>query len=205
MKRKNNISILAIILCMIVVAMLLGFEWYKYIQNKKQTEIIATANKYMNDGEYDKAIAILEESLKEKYDISMEKGIDFANELKKIKAIYEDGINLFNEKRYLESIDQLKKVSNDDKRLYNSAQSKIEECKKQYIEKNIDQANKCLDDVLNMDSINNRAKELKKSIEDVIKENGIDIILLMQLMIWKLILQRDDCIMQKLVLVKYIN
>lgn len=186
MKRKNNIKILAIILCVIVVVMLLGFEWYKYIENKKQTEIIAKANKYMNDGEYDKAISILEESLKEKYDISMEKGIDFANELKRIKAIYEDGINLFNEKRYLESIDQLKKVSNDDRKLYDSAQSKIEECKKQYIEKNIDEANiffknfkydeanKCLDDVLKMDSGNNRAEELKKSIEDAIKENEIN-------------------------------
>ncbi|MHC1682668.1 MAG: N-acetylmuramoyl-L-alanine amidase [Clostridiaceae bacterium] len=102
--------------------------------------------------------------------------INEANNLKEDKSFYDEGIQLMNDKKYLEAIEQFSKISKEADKFYSEAENYIEECKKQYIAQNIqlstdalknnkyDDANKYLDDVLKIDANNTEAKELKNDI-----------------------------------------
>lgn len=63
-------------------------------------------------------------------------------DLKISKAIYDEAIRKFNEKKYLEAIPVFEKIKKDDDKRYNLSLQKISECKNLYINENIDNSKK---------------------------------------------------------------
>lgn len=176
---KSKLKHMAIV-CILAMAVIIvgGTGIYQYNKIKAYNNLITTANKYMDSGEYDKAIALFNQSLGYKKDASIERSIKLAENLKNIKAIYDDGMKSINDKRYLEAIKKFINVTKEDDRLYSSAQKNIAECKSKLIEiinesvKNnkFDEANKELDEILKIDANNEKVKELKETVVKVVKD-----------------------------------
>ncbi|EJO5346696.1 tetratricopeptide repeat protein [Clostridium botulinum] len=172
------------IICIITVTVLAAFSFgiYKYNRMKDYNMLISNANKYMNSKEYDKAISLFEQSLNYKKDPNIEKNIVLASRLKKVKEIYDNGIGLMKDKKYLEAIKKFKTIKKDSLKWYSYSQQKIQECKKKFIVQNIklangavksnnyDKAKKHLDDILKLDSNNSEAKILKDRLDKSAKE-----------------------------------
>lgn len=179
-KNINKISIISAITIALFVGM--GFGIYKYNKVQAYNNLVISANKYMDLEDYDKALALFEQSLQYKKDSSVEKHIELIATLKKFKEIYNEGIKLVNDKKYLEAIEKFKTIDKSGLKWYTASQKKIEECKKQYILQNMqlandaikngkyEDANKYLDGILKLDSNNADAKKLKDSIAKTIKE-----------------------------------
>lgn len=170
-KKISIVSTVILVLCVVI-----GFGIYKYNKIQTYNNLITSANGYMKSKEYDEAIALFNQSLNYKNDADTNKQIKLAEKLKKLNAIYNDGLGLQKDKKYLDAIAELKKITNEDKDLYSKSQKSIEECKKQYILDNInsaneafknsnyDDANKYLGLVLKIDDKNQQAKNLQSSI-----------------------------------------
>ncbi|OBR90733.1 tetratricopeptide repeat protein [Clostridium ragsdalei P11] len=171
-----------IFILVIVVLVGIGFGTYNYNKVQAYNNLITTANKYMSQDDYDKAEALFEQSLKYKEDSLVEKNIKLAVTLKKFKEIYDDGMKLANDKKYLEAIEKFKTIDKSGLKWYSNAQKEINECKKQFIAQNMqlandsakngkyDDANKYLNDILKIDSNNEDAKNLKDSIDEAMNQ-----------------------------------
>lgn len=182
---KNKIKKIAII-CTIAVVVVVsgGIGLYQYNKIKTYNDLISTANKNIEQGEYDQAIALFNQSLQYKNDPDIQKSIKSATELKEIKSVFDEGTKLMNDKKYLEAIEHFEKITKEDYQLYNNAQSNIEECKKQFIPKNIqlandavknnknDDANRYLNEVLQVDPNNTDAKKIKDDIAEATKRDS---------------------------------
>lgn len=179
---KDKLKKVIIIFAIIVIGFIgAAFGMYKYNKAEAYNSLITTANKYMDSGEYDKAIAIFNQSLGYKKDINVQRNIKLAQNLKGLTVVYDEGIKLMNDKKYLEAIEQFKKITKEDDKLYGNTKNKIEECKKQYISQNLelannlakaskyDDADKYLDEILKIDSNNADAKKLKETFAQAIK------------------------------------
>ncbi|NNU78382.1 tetratricopeptide repeat protein [Clostridium estertheticum] len=176
-KKTCIISVLALLVIIGV-----GFSGYKYTKISQYNSLIKGANKYMEVSEYDKAIALFQQSLNYKSDVNIENSIKLAQNLIKIKKIYDEGINLMNNKNYLAAIAQFKKIEKESDKLYTDAQSKINICIKEYISQNInksnaslkankyEEANKYIAEIFKVDNNNEEAKTLKIIIDKKIKE-----------------------------------
>lgn len=173
---RNNLKKITIIIILLALGFISGFGVYKYNKVQAYNTLITTANKYMDSGEYDKAIALFNQSLQYKNDANIQRSIKLAASLKEIKVIYDNGTKLMNDKKYLEAIEQFNKITKEDEKLYSSAQKNIEECKKSFITQNIelantalknnqyDEANKYLDSIMKIDANNEAAKKIKDTI-----------------------------------------
>lgn len=154
-----------------------GTGVYKYNKNQGYNNLINTANRYMDEGKYDEAIETFKESLNYKDDENVERSIKVAESLKEVRIFYNDGIKLMNEKKYLEAVDKLSKVTKEDDKMYKDAQAKILECKREYITLNIksadkalkenklDDAKKYLQEIFKIDSTSKEGQTLKAEIE----------------------------------------
>ncbi|MBU3200946.1 hypothetical protein LL037_12770 [Clostridium estertheticum] len=176
----KNTSIISVIVVIVVVCG--GFGIYKYSKTQTYNNLITTANKDMDQGEYEQAIALFNQSLQYKDDSNVKNNVKLATNLKEVKSILDQGIKLMNDKKYLDAIEQFKKVTKEDNKLYDNAQKGIEECKKQYIAQNIklatdaikdtkyDEATKYLEGILKLDSNNADAKKLKENMGKTIQK-----------------------------------
>ncbi|MBO0573747.1 hypothetical protein EXQ42_01975 [Clostridium botulinum] len=176
----NKLSIIC--LSITIILAVFSFGIYKYNRIKDYNMLIDNGNKYMVSKEYDKAISLFEQSLNYKRDPQIEKNIALANKLKKVKGIYENGISLMNDKKYLEAIEKFKIINKDGLEWYSDSQEKIKQCTKQFIEENIklanssaernkyDEANKYLNNILKINSNNLAAKNLKNKFAKAMKE-----------------------------------
>lgn len=183
MDKRNIKKIVSISVVAILVIIGIGFGGYKYTKINKYSSLIKDANKYMEDGEYDKAIDVFQQSLSYKNDVNVENSIKLAKSLMEVKKVYDQGIKLMNDKKYLEAIEQFKKIGKESSKLYNSAQSKIKESTKQYVALNIsgansalqtnkyDEANKYISQVFKVDNNNKEAKKIKETIDNKIQEH----------------------------------
>lgn len=154
-----------------------GTGVYKFNKNQGYNNLIKTANGYMDEGKYDDAIKAFQQSLNYKDDENVRRSIKVAEALKAEKVIYNDGIKLLNEKKYLEAIEKFSKITKEDEKMYNDAQAKILECKREYATLNIrnadkalkenrlDDANKYLQEVFKVDSESKEGQTLKAQIE----------------------------------------
>ena len=174
------ISVLAVLLIIAV-----GFGGYKYTKINQYNSLIKDANQYMQNSEYDKAIALFQQSLSYKNDVNIENSIKLAQSLKEAKKVYNEGIRLMKDKKYLESIAQFKKIGKENDKLYKDAQNKINECNKAYMALNIsganialnannyDEANIYIAEVFKIDNNNEEAKKLKDTIDKKIQEQQV--------------------------------
>lgn len=175
-----------VVLGIIVLLILAGAGTgiYKFNKNQGYNDLVKTANRYMDEGKYDDAIAAFQQSLNYKDDENVRRSIKVAESLKQEKVIYDDGIKLMNEKKYLEAIEKFNKVTKEDEKMYKDAQDKISECKRDYATLNIknadkalkenrlDDANKYLQEVFKVDSESKEGQTLKAQVEKK-KQEGI--------------------------------
>ncbi|MCY6369281.1 tetratricopeptide repeat protein [Clostridium ganghwense] len=180
----NNKIKKIVIISMVIFIAIAGavFGTYKYNMVQSYNNLINEANQYMDGGEYDKAIAVFNQSLSYKKDTNVERSITLAKRLKEVKVIYDNGIKQMSDKNYSEAIETFKKVTKEDSKIYDNAKKKIEECKKQFTALNIqkasnsaknnkyEEANKYLDEVLKLDSNNAEVKKLKDAYDKKDKE-----------------------------------
>ena len=167
---KNKIKKIAII-CTIAVVVIVagGIGIYQYNKFRTYTNLIATANKDMERGEYDQAIALFNQSLQYKNDANVQNKLKVATNLKEIKAAFDEGIKLMNDRKYLEAIYYFQKITKEDYNLYNNAQNNIKQCYIQLTDGAIksgkyDEGNKYLDEVFKLDANNADAKKLRDDI-----------------------------------------
>ncbi|UAL59978.1 hypothetical protein K8O96_00930 [Clostridium sporogenes] len=171
-----------VIICIFIILAGSSFGIYKYNRVQDYNMLISDGNKYMDLKEYDKAIILFERSLNYKKDPEIEKNITLANKLRQVKIVYDNGIKLMNDKKYLEAIEEFKTISKDSFKWYSDSQEKIQQCRKEFTAQNIklandsaklneyDKANKYLDNILKLDANNLEAKNLKNKFTKVIKE-----------------------------------
>jgi tetratricopeptide (TPR) repeat protein len=182
-KRKiKRIIIISVLTLLVIIGV--GFGGYKYTKNNQYNGLIKDANSYMENSEYDKAIALYKESLSYKNDPNIDSSIKLAQRLTEENKIYDEGLRLMNDKKYLESIEQFKMIGTDSDKLYNDAQNKINECNKEFVALNIskanialetsnyDEANNLLAKVFKVDNDNADAKKIKDTIDKKIQEEN---------------------------------
>lgn len=152
-----------VILGIIVLLILAGAGTgiYKFNKNQGYSNLIKTANRYMDEGKYDDAIKVFQQSLNYKDDENVKRSIKAAEILKEEKVIYNDGIKLLSEKKYLEAIEKFNKITKENEKMYNDAQAKILECKREYATLNIKNADKALKE--------NRLDDASKYLQEVFK------------------------------------
>ncbi|MBK5242104.1 hypothetical protein [Clostridium sp.] len=182
MKKWNMQKIVITSVLTLLVIIGVGFGGYKYTKIKQYNGLIKEANSYMENSEYDKAIDLYKQSLSYKNDSNIENSIKLAQSLTEENKVYDEGIRLMNDKKYLESIDQFNKIGKDSDKFYTDAQNKINECTKEYVALNIskanisleannyDEANNYIAQVFKVDINNENAKKIKDTIDKKIEE-----------------------------------
>jgi tetratricopeptide (TPR) repeat protein len=182
MKKWNMQKIFITSVLTLLVIIGVGFGGYKYTKIKQYNALIKDANSYMANSEYDKAIELYKESLSYNTDTKIENSIKLAQSLIEENKVYDEGISLMTDKKFLEAIDQFKKIGKDSDKLYTDAQNKINECNKEYVALNIskanialeannyDEANNYIAQVFKIDNNNEDAGKLKDTIDKKILE-----------------------------------
>lgn len=153
-----------------------AFGAYKYSQQKNFNNLVNLASQKLYSGDYDTAIKLYNQALSYKNDNNVQQEIALEQSYKQYSGIYNEGLKLMTEKKYSEAIQKLSEINQASGQLYTNAQGKIEECKKNIISDNIqnantaisnkeyDSASKYIAEILKMDSNNTEAKNLKDKI-----------------------------------------
>lgn len=153
-----------------------AFGTSKIVQAKNYNNLVNSANQNFNTGNYDEAIELYNKALQIKDDNDVIKSKVMAQNYKQYQDTYNQGLKLINDKKYLEAIQKLSSINQVAGQVYTNAQGKIEECKKDIISDNIqnantaisnkdyDGANKYLAEVLKIDANNTSAKQLQTTI-----------------------------------------
>ncbi|GAA0733057.1 zinc ribbon domain-containing protein [Clostridium oceanicum] len=174
--KKSNSKIAIIALIIILSISGVAFGSYKYVLYKKVDTLASNADKEFNKKNYDKSIELYNKVLSYKDDSKMKSKLSLAKIYKKNQGVYNSGLKLMNEKKYLEAIEKFNDIDKDAKDLYKDSQTKIKDCKKQYINsklslansfiqnKNYDKANEHLNEIDKIDNNNSNVKDLRESI-----------------------------------------
>ncbi|AYD39837.1 zinc-ribbon domain-containing protein [Clostridium fermenticellae] len=173
---KIKIKKVIIGLIVLVVICCAGFGGYKYVQAKEFNNLVKTANQKLNAGNCDEAIQLYNKALTYRSDSNVQKELAEAQKYKQYQSIYNQGLKLMNNKKYSEAIQKFSSIDQSAVQIYNNAQSKISQCKKNAINDDIqntdnaiengdyDTANKYIDDILKIDANSSDAKRLKAKI-----------------------------------------
>ena len=145
---------------------------------------------FLKEDKFDSSIASYKKTLStffgKKHSKEINDNINLSNKVKNSKQNYDQGMQLYKDKKYIEAMDSLKKVAKEDSKRYIDSNNKINESKKLHIAGNIENAkneanNKKYDSainflnvVLNFDSNNNEAKQLKNEYDSLIKKQKED-------------------------------
>lgn len=178
---KKNIN-KKIIYCTVVIGVIgiISAGIYRHHKIKTYNMLLNEANNNLKSYKYDEAIILFKEAMKYKKDLGIKNSINLAEKLKINKKSYENALSFMKEERYLDAIDNFKKVSDIDKNLYKDSQKNIEECKKSLVSKNImlskesvsnndySKDNKYITDITNIDN-NKEVKQLQKPMNKKIK------------------------------------
>jgi tetratricopeptide (TPR) repeat protein len=173
-KIKNKKLYLITIVIVILFAVPISVYGYNYKEYKSDFNKALTQ---LNQEKYDESINTFNNINKtyfgKKNTKEVKNNIENAKKFKENKKVYDDALKLFNEKKYLEAIEGLKKIPKEDLKRYDLAKKKTEESKTLYIALNIenaknegkaskyDSAISFLTLVLNLDSANKDAVALK--------------------------------------------
>lgn len=179
MGKQKLLKIATLIVVLIVLFIGTIFAIYKYSQKKNFNDLVNSASKKLYADDYDDAIKLYNQALSYKDDNNVKIQISLAQGYKQNQRTYNEGLKLMSDKKYSEAIKKFSTINQNSGPIYNNAQSKISECKKQFITKNIELANdyaknnkydeaiKYLDEVLKLDSNNSEAKNLKNTVERI--------------------------------------
>lgn len=152
------------------------FGGYEYVQAKNFDDLVKAANIKMNVGNYDEAIQLYDKALTYRNDSNVQKKLETAQNYKQFENVYNNGLKLMDDKKYSEAIQKFGTIKQSASKIYNNAQNKVSECKKNIINSDIEAANsaikkedydsadKYVEDILKIDANDNDAKQLKGTI-----------------------------------------
>lgn len=180
LKKKRNlfISIAILIVLTLIPSVAYGYNSYSY----KKHYNLGLEN--LKQDKYEEATAEFNKALEYKKSKANEINTQTAliEILRQSKTDYEQGLALLGEKKYTEAITIFEKVVKEDEKRYSEAQGKISESKSLFTSENINKAKqeagnkryqeaiKFLDNVINFDSSNNEASELKNQYTSEIEK-----------------------------------
>jgi tetratricopeptide (TPR) repeat protein len=180
-KRSKIFSIIVLVVILVISVPVAAYGYSAYSYNKQYN----LAEKYKENDNYDDALLVLNKILplakNQQKKQAIEQEVKIIEDLKQSKISYDEAMDIFNEKRYLEAIEAFKKVTEIDEKRYSDAQEKIAESKKLYSDGNIESAKteaadkkyesaiKFLDNALGIDSENSEANKLKEEYNTAIK------------------------------------
>jgi tetratricopeptide (TPR) repeat protein len=154
-----------------------AYNNYKYNKN------VELGDQALNDGNFDSSLSYYNQALdfNGKRKVIVDSKIKLVEEMKESELNFNEGIILFNDKKYLEAIEIFGKVSDKDIKNYNLSKEKTNASKLEYINMNISEAkasaqNKdysnalvALDNALKIDSANSEVIGLKSEYDSSIK------------------------------------
>ncbi len=151
---------------------------YRYNKVEAYNRVLATANNYMEKGEYEKAIDSFKESLNYKEDKEIDKKIKEAEDFKHSQKVYNEAVNLLENKKYEEALEKLGSIDENKGKVYILAEDKIDGCANELIDlaneefrkENYDSSNKYLDIVLKYDKDNEKALDIRNNMKTKIEE-----------------------------------
>ncbi|MGO5073131.1 hypothetical protein ACTQ4K_04095 [Clostridium sporogenes] len=181
-KEETNSKILnkktmVIVFIVLIVMVGGGFGTYKYVQARKFNDLVNTADANFYKNNYNEAIQLYSKALSYKDDGKIKNKLSLAETYKKNEDIYNQGLKLINEKKYLEAIQKFSQVNKEALKIYDDSQEKVKECKQNYINdklklaensinsKEYEKATQYLAQIENMDKNNSSVKKLKSTIE----------------------------------------
>ncbi|AGK96180.1 hypothetical protein [Clostridium pasteurianum] len=191
--RKENIRkrkrIRLIIVTCIVFFIIMTSSVYAYSLNS-YNNLMNNGTQFLKEDKFDSSIVSYKKAqstfLGKKHSKEINDNINLANKVKNSKQSYDQGMQLYKDKKYIEAMDSFKKVAKEDSKRYIDSNNKINELKKLHIAENIENAkneanNKKYDSainflnvVLNFDSNNNEANQLKNEYDSLIKKQKED-------------------------------
>jgi tetratricopeptide (TPR) repeat protein len=140
LKTKNSKIIVMVIILAVAITLIPSMNFMCKSHNYKKYYEEGVRN--LNGEKFDEAIESFNTSLKynKKYTADINKKIELAKCLKQSKDVYMAATKLTVEKNYIEAINFFQKITPDDVKRYKEAQNKIGECKKIYVDQNIENA-----------------------------------------------------------------
>jgi len=174
--KKFSTKKVIISICIIFVVFGLVFGGYEYTKIMNFKNYVNKANEELNLKNYDEAISFYNKALSYKKDKDIEEKLVSVQNNKQYQDIYDTGLKLLDDKKYTEAIQKFSEINQNMSEIYTDAQNKIEECRKNIINDDIqaandaiknedyDAANKYIEDILKIDASNNDAKLLKTII-----------------------------------------
>lgn len=187
-KRKLLKTPIIILIIVIAVAIILPFS----VKTKRQrnfNKYLSLAESSMQDERYNDAIVYYTYALKYNNESEEVKNrIIYAKKNLDSKNAFDNGIKKSYNGEYMEAMEFFALVSTEDKERYEIAKKKMEQCKKSYIDRIIEEAKKeaqnsnyevaigKIDEVLRTDSLNQEALALKNEytiiIQKIAEENA---------------------------------
>jgi tetratricopeptide (TPR) repeat protein len=177
LKAKINNKKIGIITAGVLLVFVISVSSVYAFGLKNYNALMTKGSALLKEDKFDSAIDVYKKAQStyfgKKHVSEINSDIILAGRLKDSKQNYDQGIKLYNDKKYVEAIDSLKKVVKEDGKRYLDSNSKIEESKKIYTEENIknakneagnkkyDAAITYLNAVINFDSSNTEAAQLK--------------------------------------------
>lgn len=191
--RKENIRkrkrIRLIIVTCILFFVIMTSSVYAYNLNS-YNNLMNNGKQFLKEDKFDSSINSYKKAQStffgKKHSKEINDNINLANKVKNSKQSYDQGMQLYKDKKYIEAMDSFKKVAKEDSKRYVDSNNKIDESKKLHIAENIENAkneanNKKYDSainflnvVLNFDSNNNEANQLKNEYDSLIKKQKED-------------------------------
>ncbi|NFE80041.1 zinc-ribbon domain-containing protein [Clostridium sporogenes] len=181
-KEETNSKILnkktmVIVFIVLIVMVGGGFGTYKYVQARKFNDLVNTADANFYKNNYNEAIQLYSKALSYKDDGKIKNKLSLAQTYKRNEDIYNQGLKLINEKKYLEAIQKFSQINKEALKIYDDSQEKVKECKQNYINdklklaensinsKEYEKAIQYLDEIEKIDKNNSSIKKLKSTIE----------------------------------------
>ncbi|HDK7157794.1 TPA: zinc-ribbon domain-containing protein [Clostridium botulinum] len=170
-------KITSILLIVVLAIGCVAFGAYKFVEDRKFNDLVNSANAEFNKNHYNKSIQLYSKALSYKDDGKIKNKLSLAQTYKKNEDIYNQGLKLINEKKYLEAMQKFSQVNKEALKIYNNSQEKVKECKQNYINdklklaensinsKEYEKATQYLDEIENIDKNNSSVKNLKFTIE----------------------------------------
>ncbi|QXE20043.1 hypothetical protein [Clostridium sp. 001] len=176
--KKHKILVFTVVI-IIFIAAFGGYQYKVYADNRNfNNNIVQAENSYKLD-QFTKAKEYYQVALKYKDDNDIKKKVKLCDDMQSSYNNFNDGMNFFNKKDYLNAYNSLKQVISEDKKRYDKAKTKADESATLYINDQIvkakDSANKaeyqdainCMAQVLEISSDNEKVNELESQAKQL--------------------------------------
>ena len=151
---KIIIGIISVLVIIMILGVLLLFNSIKI--NDKVLNYLHQFEKYVDNGEYEKAKDILKKAEDLKSTEEGKEKLELMEKIEKSETLFEEAVDLMKEEKYEEAKDKLNKILANEGKIYRDAQEKIKECDDALVDINFEKAKEAFE----WDMLNNKLIEI---------------------------------------------